>query len=177
MLYSTISNNNSPGTIIKSEFCRLNNKFCNIIIDCGKRFQTEKHLLSAIAVSGMALMTAYVNIYKDGHVASYNKKLTYIAIACFWICQKFLDDKDIYGKDLQKVSGISYQYIKIEERKILAALDFKICAYMQGERPCFINHKLDIKNISILIAACMAEMGYSSDSDSEVEMEDIRVEV
>lgn len=128
-------NRHNNNNIIKSEFIRLNNKIKNLIIECGKRFKTEQHLLSAIVISGMDLMTAYINIYQDDHVTSYKKKLTRIAIACFWICQKFLDDDIICGDNLEKTTGVSYRYIEIEERNILVALDFKICPYMQGERP------------------------------------------
>jgi hypothetical protein len=119
---------------IQSDFYIYKNLIVEMLNMYSKMFKQEDKISEAIIESGISLMESYMKFIPLS-VNINNTKLTCIVLACFWISKKFLDDEEIFGKDLEYISGIPYILIVNEESKILHVLNFRICCHMSGEKP------------------------------------------
>lgn len=69
------------------------------------------------------------------------------AVSCYWIVEKWNDEKDISAKCLSTITDCSYIQIVHRELQILIELDHNICSFMPGLHPLSPEYKNELKPV------------------------------
>lgn len=120
--------------------------------------------------SSLLIMTDYMNLtyIEDSNKQAIVDFLMIVAIACWWIVDKFESEDIILARLLEKATGFNWRKIVRVEYHILKVLNYDICIHMFGEHPASPKPTNNMNPVFEEIRSCLFRLKSSNVPDRKV---------